>query len=126
MSSCANSTDYYAKPDLEEQKSKSWRYIGYKGFCEWSATTDDFLVIRRFDSLAIRAIFLLQWEITKLESELAKMDETSMYGPVPDDSNGSFERDFPNRQRQIRTIKEKLEEYCEFSNHVLQIYILAK
>lgn len=102
-------------PDLEQQKVKSWRYIGYRGFSEWSASAQDFLVVRRFDSLAARVIFLLQWEITKLESGLTEMDEVRMYGAKDDLNNGSFECDDEDRQFQIKTIKAKLEDYCEYS-----------
>ncbi|KIW48715.1 uncharacterized protein PV06_01280 [Exophiala oligosperma] len=101
-------------PDLEQQKVKSWRYIGYRGFSEWSASAQDFLVVRRFDSLAARVIFLLQWEITKLESGLTEMDEVRMYGAKDDLNNGSFECDDEDRQFQIKTIKAKLEDYYSF------------
>lgn len=98
---------------LEQLQTKPWRYIGYKGFAEWMASDNDFFVVRRFDNLAARVVLLLQWEVTKLESRLAEMDFKRSHQVAIDIHNGSFDLDDDDRQQCIRSIRDKLKEYCK-------------
>lgn len=53
----ANETmdDIPLKP-LDHNK-KQWKYVEYRGFCEFLAFKNDFLVFLRFSRLAIRVLF---------------------------------------------------------------------
>ena len=99
------------QPTLRDLQTKPWRYKGYKAFTEWAASDNDYFVIRRFDRLAARVIFLLQWNLTKLETQLAEMDRERSLLVIEDLNNGSFECDDDDRQACIRLIQEKLKEY---------------
>lgn len=119
MSSRAHSPPPLLQPVLppltsEEIKRAPWRYVGYSGFSKWMASSNDYLVIRRFDSLATRVILLLQWELTKLEDQLAKLDFKLSREVVKDLHNGCFELDLDERLKLIRDIGTKLKEYNDF------------
>ena len=94
--------------------AKPWRYIGYKGFSEWLASDNDFFIIRRFDSLAARVILNLQWELTKLEADLAELDNERSHQVVKDLNNGCIELDDDVRQDLIKMIRVKLQEYRQY------------
>lgn len=100
-------------PTKEEVQKKPWRYIGYKLFSEWSASSDDFFVVRRFGSLATRVIFRMQWEISKLENELSQMDHTRMFEIDQDVNNGAFECDDKERKEVLDKIVGRLKKYCK-------------
>ena len=93
-------------------QEKPWRYIGYRGFSEWLASDDDFFVLRRFDVLSARTLLLLQWQLSKLETQLLGADELRAFKVVADLHNGSFEADDEERQALLIQIKEQLTEYC--------------
>ena len=95
----------------EDIERKSWRYIGYRGFSEWLASSGDFFVIRRYDTLSARVILLMQWELSKLETSLSGLDYERSHLVVKDLHNGSYEADDDARQMVIRSIQQKLTEY---------------
>jgi hypothetical protein len=115
MASSVNTSQSFPIPTTDQLQEKPWRYIGYKGFSEWSASDNDFFVIRRFDSLATRVILLLQWQLTKLEKELTKADTLRSHQLAKDLNNGSFKCDDEVRQAVIKAVQDKLEEYCRCS-----------
>ena len=45
---------------------KQWKYVGYRGYCEFAASDNDFLLLRRFNKLAIRSLLAIQDEIVEL------------------------------------------------------------
>lgn len=98
----------------DEIKRAPWRYIGYPGFSKWMASSNDFLIIRRFDALATRVILLLQWKLSKLEDQLSKLDFKLSREVVKDLNNGSFELDLDERLVLIGEIATKLKEYNDF------------
>ena len=103
----------FSKASQKDLEEKPWRYIGYEGFSEWSASDNDFFIVRRFDNIASRVILLLQWDLTQLEEELKKLD--SYYSEDAGDvNNGSFKFDPDERQLLLRKIKGKLKEYCKW------------
>jgi hypothetical protein len=103
-------------PTEAEIQEKPWRYIGYRLFSEWSASSDDFFVVRRFSSLATRLILRMQWEITKLENELAGMDKMRMFEIDQDVNNGAFEYDDEERKEVLDKLAERLKPYCKIAS----------
>ena len=98
-------------PSDEEKDKKPWMYIGYEGLAKWMSSSDDFLVIRRFDSLAARVVLLLQWELVQVEQLLVELDKSLCSDPKEDNHNGSFQLDLDDRTLLIQTAGEKLKVY---------------
>jgi hypothetical protein len=53
---------------------KPWKFEGYPGFAKWMASSEDFLVFRRFGVLNVRALLLMQDRIARKEQELLGID----------------------------------------------------
>jgi hypothetical protein len=101
-------------PTLEEISRKEWKYTGYRGFCSFVSSDDDFFVLRRFGALGARVILALQDELTILESELLAMDRESSSRDCLDTHNGSFRRDRGGeRSRLLQQIHKKLRDYSK-------------
>ncbi|KAI1743328.1 hypothetical protein F4680DRAFT_409826 [Xylaria scruposa] len=102
--SCANDTmeDIPLKPP--DYKKKQWKYVGYQGFCEFLASDNDFLVLRRFSRLAIRVLLALQDELSELEEQLETLEKQLMDQQSPDTHNGSFRQE--TEQARLRLIHE--------------------
>ena len=103
------------QPTANDVREKAWKYVGYKGFSQWLASSDDFLVVRRFDTLAARVLLLLQWELVKIEKDLSDLDDALKATTTIDRHNGSFELDYEGRQMTINLAHGKLKEYCQFT-----------
>jgi len=58
----------------EEKGLKPWKYEGYPAFSEWMASSDDFMLFRRFGQLNARVLLLLQDRIVQMEEKLSKID----------------------------------------------------
>lgn len=91
---------------------RPWQYLGYPAFCEWSASDNDFFVLRRFKVLNTRVLLRMQDSISQLEEELAAIDsENSQLGISPV-NNGSFRHDTVERREEILTeAHSKLKDY---------------
>lgn len=63
------------EPSETDIQNQPWKYTGYRAFCEWSASDNDLLVVRRFSALNTRVVLKMQDEIVQLEDELAGIDE---------------------------------------------------
>jgi len=100
------------KPAPSEISKKRWKYIGYRGFCDVIASENDFLIVRRFNSLAVRILLMLQDEIVELEDQLQEL-ETRLIDPDGIDvHNGSFRQETQeNRLELMREINQKLIAY---------------
>jgi hypothetical protein len=96
----------------EDFSKKPWRFIGYPGFSKWMASDDDFFMLRRFDALAARVLLSLQWDLTKLETELNLLDYQGSHLVGKDIHNGSFQLLDDARRKKLDLIKEKMVEYC--------------
>ena len=107
------STASFRTPTEQEVREKPWRYIGYKLFSEWSASADEFFVIRLFGNLATRVILRMQWEISELEKELGRIDDHWMFRSQKDVNNGAFRRDSEERKEVLDRIVERLKQYCK-------------
>lgn len=99
-------------PSPEEIKAKPSHYIGYPGFANWIASDNDFLVLRRFDGLAARVLLRKQWQLCKVEKQLADLDLKLSRGDDDSIDNGSFESDDPARTVCIGDADKQLGEYC--------------
>lgn len=90
----------------------SRKYIGYKGFTEVAASSNDYLAVRRFDELHVRTILRLQAHLSKLEEELREKDDELSSREADDIHNGVFYGD-PSNERVEILIKTQhtLEQY---------------
>lgn len=57
------------------------------------SSSDDFLVLRRFSTLNVRALLLLQDRIARLERDLSRYDEAARQAPDEFANSGSFRLD---------------------------------
>ena len=64
--------------------------------CKWTASDDDFFVLRRFGELSARVLLRLQDRIVKLEDDLQRMDQMCVRNGS---NNGTFRYD-PMEERQ--------------------------
>ncbi|KAG7053303.1 hypothetical protein JMJ77_0000393 [Colletotrichum scovillei] len=110
-------------PTEEEIKEKPWKYIGYKGYTNFISSDDDFFLLRRFDSLNVRAALALQDELSWLEEELGALDNEFSAKAADDYNNGTLRQDVPERLDLVRIISAKLREYNEF---LIQQHTLRK
>ncbi|KAL1638894.1 hypothetical protein SLS58_008479 [Diplodia intermedia] len=74
---------------------KENRFMGYPAFSSLLASDNDAFVVRKFGSLHVRTILLLQDEITQLENRLAQIDKEVAEAPQEEYlcHNGSFRGD---------------------------------
>lgn len=63
--------------------------------CKWTASDDDFFVLRRFGELSVRVLLRLQDRIAILEEDLQRMDHICTENGS---NNGTFRYD-PNIER---------------------------
>lgn len=95
-----------------EYEEKQWKYVGYRGFCKFLASDDDFLILRRFGNLSIRVLLALQDELVDLEGQLETIENTLARFDAPDAHNGSFRQETVEcRHELIREIDRKLRSY---------------
>ncbi|KAF5512361.1 hypothetical protein CGCA056_v011632 [Colletotrichum aenigma] len=105
----------------EELDRKSWKYIGYKDFCEFSANSDEFFAVRRFDELHCRLLLALQDRLSNLEEELDTMDERLRHRGHADIDNGSFRKDQPERTELLEKIGAALHNYDTLLSQYIQL-----
>lgn len=100
-------------PDYE---TKRWKYVGYRGFCRFAASDNDFLILRRFGELGIRALLARQDELADLEAQLETLEISLMRSGAPDVDNGTFRDETSEiRANLLAEIDKKLRIYCEKS-----------
>ncbi|SPO00538.1 uncharacterized protein DNG_03286 [Cephalotrichum gorgonifer] len=99
----------------EDIQRKPWKYIGYKGYANFIASDDDFLILRRFESLSARVALSLQDKITVLEEELDKFDRIYSRPESRDVHNGTMRDDIiEERTELLDIIAKKLQRYNDF------------
>lgn len=100
-----------ADPGKDPQR---WKYEGYPAFTEWMASSNDFLVLRRFSKTSSRVLLYLQHEITLKEKRLDECDRWTMSLPGSQGGCGSFVHDAGSpREKIIKELSPLLKEYCE-------------
>ncbi|KAL6722305.1 hypothetical protein ACLMJK_001412 [Lecanora helva] len=87
----------------EEADRQPWRYRGYAAFTEWSASDDDFLVLRKFNAISIRVMLYLQDQIVVLEDDLRDVDQECRRASDELADGGTFRFDQWERRGQILT-----------------------
>ncbi|KAL2050846.1 hypothetical protein ABVK25_008907 [Lepraria finkii] len=104
---------------IKRADKQPWRYRGYRTFCRWLASDDDFFVLRRFGSSSARVALFLQDQV--VETEHALMNEDAEAEAVEEGvDNGTFRRDLrPERLRILGDLLSQLERYHQFVlNHM--------
>ena len=82
---------------------------GYPEMCKWTASDDDFFVLRRFGQLSARVLLRLQDRIVILEEGLQRMDRMCQ---VNGSDNGTFRYDpCEGRQQLLDELTLRLEQY---------------
>lgn len=77
--------------------------------CKWTASDDDFFVLRRFGELSARILLRLQDRIVILEEDLQRMDSECIKNDL---DNGTFRYDRNwERQRLLDLLTSRLEQY---------------
>ncbi|KAK0708111.1 hypothetical protein B0H67DRAFT_496968, partial [Lasiosphaeris hirsuta] len=89
------------------------KYIGYKGYANFISSDNDFLVLRRFDSLSARVALGLQDEITVLEEELDELDAKHSKRESEDVHNGTLRGDVTERTALLDIIAKRLRKYSQ-------------
>lgn len=114
MSSDASSRVQPQEPTREDRKKQPWKYVGYRNFCEFVASDDDFFVLRRFSVLSARVLLALQDELAELEGQLEVHEKELASTSAPNVHNGTF-RDEHSETRLdiIREVDRKLRAYNE-------------
>lgn len=101
------------------REAKAYQKMGYPAFSAFLASDDDAFVIRKFGTLHVRAILILQDEIVQLEERLAVIDNECANQPVSEADaylhhNGSFRADklwHEERYRIVHQLASVLEKY---------------
>jgi len=99
-----------------EFRAKQWEYVGYRGFCNFLSSDNDFLILRRFGVLSIRVLLALQDELVELEEQLQTLENQLTSFDAPDYHNGSFRQETEEcRCELIREIASKLRSYSLYT-----------
>jgi hypothetical protein len=106
-----------SEPTKAEIQQRPWKYIGYKGYASWVASSDTFFHVRKFATLNARVILSLQGEISVLEEKLQELDRIYSSKESGVINNGSFRDDQKTeRVETMLSLKQKLLEYSEHYN----------
>ena len=99
-----------------ELSRKRWKYVGYRGFCDFVTSDDDFFILRRFSGLTARVLLSLQDELSELEAQLAALEDELSAKDAADVHNGSFRQETSHTRLDIvHTVQNKLREYNELA-----------
>jgi hypothetical protein len=95
---------------------KHWKDIGYRGYYEFLASDNDFMVFRRYGTLNAGLLLYLQDQIAVHEGELRFLEDSHADTDAADVHNGSFQQDMvPERKVLLDKILAKVEEYSKSS-----------
>ena len=83
QSSFSSTSIPQTNPSTTDIEAQPWKYLGYRAFCEWSASDNELFVLRRFTALNTRVILKMQDEIVQLEEELAEIDYQNAQVHIP-------------------------------------------
>lgn len=101
---------------LEKQANETWKTHGYPELTRWMASSNDFLVLRRFGQTGTRIALKLQDELVRMEDELRQMDAFASSQPRGCGGSGSYRLDEDSpRDRLLLDMAPKLKEYCTSS-----------
>ncbi|MCJ1457774.1 hypothetical protein MMC28_008143 [Mycoblastus sanguinarius] len=107
-----NYTDDFLIVPIDEADKQPWRHRGYRELCKWTASDDDFFVLRRFGELSARVLLRMQDRIVQLEEELRQEDISNMKSA---NHNGTFRYDIScQRHNILEELTWRLEKYQRF------------
>lgn len=89
------------EPSQEDIDQKAWKYAGYRSFCEFVSSDEDFFVLRRFGALSARVLLELQDQLARLEERLETTEQQLRQNDVPDVHNGSFRQETQAQRKEI-------------------------
>jgi len=99
----------------EEADALPWKYIGYRAFSRWMASSQNFLIVRKFSAANTRVILLLQDQVADLEEQLAEIDDYCARRGTGEFDNGTCRNDpRDDRKRVIEQLQAKLQEYSTY------------
>lgn len=100
---------------LEKQPNEPWKTHGYPELTRWMASSNDFLVLRRFSRVGARVTLKLQDELVRMEDQLRQMDDFASNQPEGCGGSGSYRLDEGSpRDRLLEEMASRLREYCAF------------
>jgi hypothetical protein len=92
----------------------AWKHIGYRGFCKFHVSDDDFFILRRFSELTSRVLLAMQDELSEREDELNALELQLSSESAKDMHNGSFRQEgSKERLALIHAIEQRLRSYNE-------------
>lgn len=103
-------------PTQEEIDRQPWKFIGYKGYTEFITSDNDFLILRRFETLSTRVVLSLQDEISELEERLEDCDAKYSDRNFRDVNNGTFRDELSDRKELLQIIADKISRYSRYSD----------
>ena len=90
------------------------KYLGYRAFSKWAASSEDALIIRRFNTLNARVLLFMQDEIVRIESDLEELDKQNIRSSDLV-HNGTFsEEHVQARNNLLGLLVHKLKAYSTF------------
>ena len=105
------------EPSQEDVDRKAWKYAGYRSFCEFVSSDEDFFVLRRFGTLSARVLLHLQDQLAQLEEKLEATEQQLRQKNAPDVHNGSFRQDTRVQRKEIISeAQHVLREYSKRPN----------
>ena len=114
------------EPSQYDVDQKPWKYAGYRSFCEFVSSDEDFFVLRRFGNLSARVLLDLQDQLARLEGELEEIEQQLRQRDAPDLHNGSFRQDSQTRRKEIILEAQRvLREYSKCLN-VLETPVIVQ
>ncbi|KAN0089943.1 hypothetical protein V8E51_018522 [Hyaloscypha variabilis] len=130
MSNSGVSTSAQQDPEKNSEKYKAdraWKFVGYPGFCEYSALDDNFLLLRRFGALNARVLLDLQLRIHQYESELYHLDQACRDDPNENDGSTRMDsltwdvNENNDRKRRGEIVRELQPLLHKYNKHILTL-----
>lgn len=84
----------------QQQEDQPWKYLGYRAFSLWAGSSEEALILRRFNVLHSRVLLFMQDEIVRMENELEWLDADTVKDGQSID-NGTFRKDEVARRNEL-------------------------
>ncbi|KAK0644301.1 hypothetical protein B0T16DRAFT_460373 [Cercophora newfieldiana] len=102
-------------PEETPPPPKPWKDEGYPAFSKWMASSEDFLILRRFRKVNTRALLYLQNKVARLEEDLDNIDASARQMPDEFADSGTFRGDpLAARTATMERAIPLLQQYNEF------------
>ncbi|KIN05273.1 hypothetical protein OIDMADRAFT_78820, partial [Oidiodendron maius Zn] len=95
----------------EELDDKPWKYLGYRGYSEFLASENDWLIFRRFGVESARVALGLQNRVSSFSHQLSSLDKKYSRRDAQDVHNGSFRGDQDDRKKVFDALHQSILEY---------------